>query len=224
MFGDLHCSDPLLPQKWVHSEKWLNSCAPLPWPSRAVSINAGWHFFGGISTHFVARGTQGNGCGFLTRAQAALQIVCCHFERQSDPCLQSARLCNLRECNAELRGNNQIGLATKETSQCFAGIRAMKWCLFVDSSHAFRFLCCSRAMAQWTWGTEQGKMVMWCCLCASWVGKWVMLIPGAETGWFLLKKILPRHLCEQSEWISLQCYFFSALFLFIKWYIFSWRL
>lgn len=164
----------------------------------------------------MASGTQGNGCGFLTRAQAALQIVSCHFERQSDPRLQSARPCNLRECKAELRGNNQIGLATKETSQCFAGIRAMKWCLFVDSSRAFRFSCCSRAMAQWTWGTEQGKMVMWCCLCASGVEKWVMLIPGAETGWFLLKKILPRHLREQSEWISLQCYFFSALFLFIK--------
>lgn len=47
--------------------------------------------------------------------------MCCHLERQSYLCLQSAHLCNLRECNSELINNNQVDLATKETSRVFLG-------------------------------------------------------------------------------------------------------
>lgn len=188
MFSDLHSSDPLLPQKWVHSEKWLNSCALVPWPSCAVSINTSWHFFGSISTHFWPSGTEGNGCGFLTYGQAPLQFVLPLWVTKWS--VQSACLCNLRECNSELINNYQIDLATKETSQGFSGIRAMKWCLFVDFSCICRILCCSRALAQWTWGPEQGKLWLCGALCLlgyevgdahSWSRIWVAPSQGSSS-------------------------------------------
>lgn len=110
--------------------------------------------------------------------------LCCHFE------WQSACLCNLRECNSELINNYQIDLATKETSQGFSGIRAMKWCLFVDFSCICRILCCSRALAQWTWGPEQGKLWLCGALCLlgyevgdahSWSRIWVAPSQGSSS-------------------------------------------
>lgn len=52
----------------------------------------------------------------------------------------------------------------------------MKGDLLVGPSCILRISRCSRLMARWRWGTEQGKLVMWCYLESSCLVKWVMLI------------------------------------------------